>query len=83
MQQALEWSTRQSYTSALDQQHTTGGQAAIIQSKINIKVDTGYKDHFPCLVIPWNIGGKIVKTQCFTSLYQLWKNQNIPNFLQL
>jgi hypothetical protein len=34
-------------------------------------VDTGYKGHFPWVLKPWNIGGKIVKTQCFTSLYQL------------
>jgi hypothetical protein len=60
----------------LDQKH-------IKQISKGYQTLTGYKDHFPWVVKPWNIEGKFVKTQCFTSLYQLWENQNIPNFLQL
>ena len=41
---------------------------------------TGYNDHFTWLIKSWNIKGKIVKTQHFINLYQLWKNQITLNF---
>jgi hypothetical protein len=44
---------------------------------------TEYKGHFTWVVKWWNMRGKIGKTHHFTSLYQLWKNQNTPHFLQL
>jgi N-acetylneuraminic acid mutarotase len=44
---------------------------------------TGYKEHFPWVVKPWNIGGKIDKNQCFIHLYQLWKNKKYSGYFSI